>query len=134
MLSAIINEISTVTKSPFLTKGTAVSCTEIFPVPWVFWILHMISLPNVVAPINVKESIVDIITDSIPIKKIPIANWGRTSSANFKYDKEGSISDSNALAYNPEKSVSMSKISQKNTDSRIPCRAVCGDLAAAHRW
>ena len=91
-------------------------------------------VPNVVALINVSESIVDIITDNTPMKKMPMANWGSTNSANCKYANDGFPSGIKALAYNPEKSVNISKTNQKQTDNKIPFRAIIGDFAAAHLW
>ena len=134
ILIAIINEINTVTNKPFLTKGTVFSTAEMFSLFCVFLILHIMSLPNVVALINVSESIVDIITDNTPMKKIPMANWGSTNSANCKYANDGFPSGIKALAYNPEKSVNISKTNQKQTDNKIPFRAIIGDFAAAHLW
>ena len=78
------NEIIEMTINPSRINGTIYSLFSFSD-----FIRHRISLPKVIALIKLKESIVDMMIEKIPIKKNPRNPTGKKSIANSGYVRRG---------------------------------------------
>ena len=99
-----------------------------------FVILHRISLPNVIALIKLKESIVDIRVARIPMIKRPNIPTGRIFIASNGYVRSAFPFCKWLIAYNPHRMVRQSNTAQNPIAISMPFFAVFFESAAAQRW